>query len=63
MRYGRNDIAFNYPAKPKRRPNLAVRTGEWKLFMNSNSADVQLYNMVKNETTELSAKQVKITNE
>jgi len=62
--YGRNDIAFKYPAKPNRSPNLAVRSGEWKLLMNSDGSDVQLYNIVKdkNETTELSAKQAKITN-
>ncbi|MDQ0639724.1 arylsulfatase A-like enzyme [Pedobacter sp. W3I1] len=63
--YGRNEIAFKYPAQPNRSPSLAVRSGEWKLLMNSDGSDVQLYNIVKDrsETTELSGRHVKITNQ
>ena len=63
--YGRNNIAYNYPKKPDRSPNLAVRAGEWKLLMNSDGSDVQLYNIVKdkNETTSLETAQPEITAE
>ncbi|MCX2575887.1 sulfatase-like hydrolase/transferase [Pedobacter sandarakinus] len=62
--YGRNNIAFKYPAGPNKSPNLAVRAGEWKLLMNNDGSDVQLYNIVKdkNETTDLSTQETKITN-
>ncbi|HEU4554570.1 MAG TPA: sulfatase-like hydrolase/transferase [Chitinophaga sp.] len=51
--YGRNNIAFRYPAGRDKSPNLAVRSGEWKLLMNSDGKDIQLFNIVKdkNETT------------
>jgi arylsulfatase A-like enzyme len=51
--YGRNNIAFRYPAGRDKSPNLAVRSGEWKLLMNSDGTDIQLFNIVKdkNETT------------
>lgn len=63
--YGRNEIAFKYPAKPNRSPSLAIRSGEWKLLMNHDGTNVQLYNIIndKNERTELSAQQPKITNQ
>jgi arylsulfatase A-like enzyme len=61
--YGRNDIAFKYPKDPNRSPNLAVRSGEWKLLMNHDGSDVQLYNIMKdkNETTNVSSENSKIT--
>ncbi len=43
--YGRNDIAFKYPRPVDKSPNLAVRSGEWKLLMNSDGSDIQLYNI------------------
>jgi arylsulfatase A-like enzyme len=51
--YGRNNIAFNYPKAPHKSPNLAVRSGEWKLLMNSDGSDVELYNIAEDrkETT------------
>ncbi|WP_256002266.1 sulfatase-like hydrolase/transferase [Pedobacter deserti] len=60
--YGRNDIAYRYPKAPHRSPNLAVRSGEWKLLMNSDGSDLQLYNIVqdKNETTNLSEKKPQV---
>lgn len=55
--YGRNDIAFKYPKPLDKSPNLAIRSGEWKLLMNSNGTDAQLYNVAKdpNETDNLAA--------
>lgn len=53
--YGRNNIAFKYPGGRDKSPNLAVRSGEWKLIMNSDGTDVQLFNIVKDksETTNI----------
>jgi arylsulfatase A-like enzyme len=55
--YGRNNIAFNYPRPIDKSPNLAVRSGEWKLLMNSDGTDIQLYNILqdKKESTNLAA--------
>jgi arylsulfatase A-like enzyme len=55
--YGRNNIAFNYPRPIDKSPNLAVRSGEWKLLMNSDGTDIQLYNILKDkkESTNLAA--------
>lgn len=47
--YGRNDIAFSYPQGRNKSPNLAVRSGDWKLLMNSDSTDIQLYNIKKDK--------------
>lgn len=47
--YGRNNIAFNYPRPIDKSPNLAVRSGEWKLLMNSDGTDIQLYNILKDK--------------
>jgi len=60
--YGRNDIAYKYPKAPNRSPNLAVRSGEWKLLMNIDGSDVQLYNIIKDkdETTNVSTENVGI---
>lgn len=62
--YGRNTIAFNYPRGRDKSPGLAVRSGEWKLLMNSDGTDVQLYNIIKdkNETVDISASQPQIVN-
>jgi len=48
--YGRNDIAFAYPRNNNRSPNLAVLSGDWKLLMNSDSTDIQLYNIKKDRS-------------
>lgn len=51
--YGRNTIAYNYPRiVADRSPNLAVRSGEWKLLMNSDGTDIQLYNILKDKKEE-----------
>ncbi|TDQ11719.1 arylsulfatase A-like enzyme [Pedobacter metabolipauper] len=63
--YGRNEVAFKYPKTQDRSPNLAVRSGEWKLLMNSDGTDVQLYNIIKdkNETTNITSVNEKVTNQ
>ncbi|MGX5818745.1 sulfatase-like hydrolase/transferase [Chitinophaga lutea] len=43
--YGRNDIAFAYPQNANRSPSLAVLSGRWKLLMNRDGSDVQLYDI------------------
>lgn len=43
--YGRNNIAFRYPKGKDRSPQLAVRSGEWKLVMSNDGSDMQLYNI------------------
>ena len=55
--YGRNNIAFNSPKGRDKSPNLAIRSGDWKLLMNNDGGDVQLYNIKndKNETKDMAA--------
>ena len=61
--YGRNDSVFKYPEAPDRSPNLAVREGHWKLLVNDDGTDVELYNLADdpNETTNLAGTKVDIT--
>lgn len=43
--YGRSDIYIS-PGNPRfRSPNLAVRDGQWKLLINADSTDAELYNI------------------
>ncbi len=60
--YGRNTVAFNYPRGNDKSPNLAMRSGNWKLLMNSDGTDLQLYNLQndKNETSNLAANMPKV---
>ena len=53
--YGRNDTAFKYPAANNRSPKVAVRDGDWKLLINADGSDTQLYNLAvdRNETNNL----------
>lgn len=61
--YGRNNIAYKYPKVIDKSPNLAVRSGDWKLLMNAEGSDIQLYNILKdkNESTNLAVENAKIT--
>jgi Arylsulfatase A and related enzymes len=43
--YGRNDYAFNYPKGRDRSPNLAVRSGKWKLLIDYQKNNAELYDM------------------
>jgi arylsulfatase A-like enzyme len=49
--YGRN-AAFGYPKGRDRSPNVAVRDGKWKLLVNANGENVELYDLQadRNET-------------
>ena len=44
--YGRNDESFKYPAATAHRsPNVAVREGDWKLLVNADGSDAQLFDL------------------
>jgi len=47
--YGRNDKAFRYPKGADKSPNMAVRSDQWKLLMNSDGTDIQLYDIVNDK--------------
>ena len=47
--YGRNNIAFKYPRVYDKSPQLAIRSGNWKLLMNADGTGVELYDVVKDE--------------
>ena len=53
--YGRNDVAFKFPEGQDRSPNLAVREGKWKFFINFDGTGAELYDMEidRKETTNL----------
>jgi arylsulfatase A-like enzyme len=56
--YGREDF-FLSPGNPRfQSPNLAARDGEWKLLINADSTNAQLYNLKQDhaETTNLADK-------
>lgn len=44
--YGRNDIAYNFPKGRERSPRLAIRSGDWKLLMDSDKTKIELYDTV-----------------
>jgi arylsulfatase A-like enzyme len=44
--YGRNNNSFKYPAETSNRsPNVAVREGDWKLLVNADGSDAQLFDL------------------
>jgi len=43
--YGRNTNAFAFPKGADRSPNVAIREGDWKLLLNADGSDPQLYNL------------------
>ncbi|RAV30310.1 N-acetylgalactosamine-6-sulfatase [Sinomicrobium soli] len=45
--YGRNDYAFGYPPGDYKSPNLAIRSGKWKLLVDYHKNNVELYDMDK----------------
>jgi arylsulfatase A-like enzyme len=61
--YGRKSKSFSYPRVAyDRSPHLAVRQGEWKLLVNPDGSDVQLYDMAadRNETNNLATVKVEL---
>jgi arylsulfatase A-like enzyme len=54
--YGRNET-FGYPPN-QRSPNVAIRDGKWKLLINADGSDVQLYDLDadQHETTNVADK-------
>jgi len=63
--YGRNATGFAYPRPVDKSPNLAMRMGDWKLLMNADGSDIQLYDILKDkkESTNVAANQPKIVDE
>lgn len=45
--YGRNNYGFNYPKGRDHSPNLAMRSGKWKLLIDYHGDDAELYDMDK----------------
>jgi arylsulfatase A-like enzyme len=43
--YGRNTNAFAFPNGADRSPNVAMREGDWKLLLNADGSDAQLYDL------------------
>jgi arylsulfatase A-like enzyme len=44
--YGRNNEAFRYPQGRDRSPNVAMRDGHWKLLVNVDGTNAELYDVV-----------------
>lgn len=53
--YGRNNSFFSFPKAPNKSPALACRDGNWKLLMNADKTQIELYdlNTDKNESNNL----------
>jgi arylsulfatase A-like enzyme len=43
--YGRNTNGFAFPKGRDRSPNVALREGDWKLLVNADGSDTQLYDL------------------
>ncbi|MCF2501928.1 sulfatase-like hydrolase/transferase [Dyadobacter sp. CY107] len=63
--YGRNTIAYAYPKGNGKSPQLAVRSGEWKLLTSHEGSNAELYNIVKDpaELNNVAAGETKKTDE
>jgi len=55
--YGRQDSYLQPGLENDRSPNLAIRDGDWKLLVNADGSDLELYNLAedKNETNNVAA--------
>ena len=45
--YGRNEQFFKYPTGADRSPNLAMRSGDWKLLVQADGSGIELYDLSK----------------
>lgn len=49
--YGRNETSFKYPGvAADRSPQLAMREGGWKLLVNADGSDLELFDVAKDES-------------
>ncbi len=57
--YGRNDTSFKYPEGNDRSPNVAMLDGSWKLLVNADGTQTELYDLMAdpNETKNLAEAQ------
>jgi arylsulfatase A-like enzyme len=60
--YGRNTNAFDFPKGADRSPNVALREGDWKLLLNADGSDTQLYDLKSDpkETTNVADKHLEV---
>lgn len=56
--YGRNNSFFSFPKAPNKSPALACKEDNWKLLMNADNTDIELYDLDtdKRESKNLAAK-------
>ena len=62
--FGRNKY-FNRPKKTQRSPHLGIRRGDWKLLIDSDGKNMELYNLKldPHETTDISSKYPQLSKE
>jgi len=60
--YGRNSRSFSYPQGNDRSPNVAVRDADWKLLINADGSQAELYDLNRDEaeTVNLAAKEATV---
>jgi arylsulfatase A-like enzyme len=60
--YGRNTNSFSFAPGKDRSPNVAVREGKWKLLINANGNDPELYDLSKDaaESTNVATKETAV---
>lgn len=63
--FGRNDYGFFFPKGRDQSPNLAIRSGDWKLLTNYNSKECELYNIKSdpNETNNIAKENIELVKE
>jgi len=62
--YGRNNMSFDYPKVAMHRsPNVAMRQGDWKLLVNADGSNAELYDLANDrfETKNLATEKPDVT--